>query len=769
MTVRPVTKFFCNAVVFREPTTFDVVTGLSVLFGRNVTHSPASTNAVGKSLLASVVPECLFDAAPLQAAGGRGDFKTTVTGEAYGFEFVDPDGKTYQVQKRGAGTGFKLDIFEDGGHDTLAHKKGDAQAWLAKRFPISEALYYTTVHLSSRLRAVCNYRPSERLVLFEPFLSGYELDAVAERLANRTKVLAEVAQRAEAAREVLAALPAAKPPRPWVLFGASVAKALAEKRYDDARAQAASSPQALYAALPAGLQKTYSLGALVAGGAALLAKFAAKRDAALHAQRGQDERQHLEAQERDLERQAARECGQLWAALRELSDGPPDADALVAGASALETSPAARDFLQQVVDAQHRKAKARARLQESQPKGTDPVTSSLLAKAKEAQAVVKGFGGSLSNLSSTYNIAAALGATLQDVADAPPSGDLKDVLQTLAHAKLPAKTLSMFFVQASRKLAALSLLEQLDKAYPQGLERAHNDAVAAESAAALSQGFDEALKAYKAYSNTCSELRAVRRSLEDHPAYTGPSVETWDLVLKVTRQLQHQSRGGAAESQDLVALNMERQEAQQTYFQLLAQRDSYESQRQQRASLRAHVAAFDAVREEHEDLVLLKSVFSSKGVKAALLDFVAKQYEKGLNAAAPLLFLEPISFGCKVDGGSLYILAQRAGKRVCDVSKFSGSEAHAFALCHVLAMLPLLPASHRLNYVVLDEMESTFSAALKDRFVKDYLPALCQAVPSVLVVTTAQPQDFDFAQDDVSKFVLTHKDGFTTLKKLQGT
>jgi hypothetical protein len=84
-------------------------------------------------------------------------------------------------------------------------------------------------------------------------------------------------------------------------------------------------------------------------------------------------------------------------------------------------------------------------------------------------------------------------------------------------------------------------------------------------------------------------------------------------------------------------------------------------------------------------------------------------------------------------------------------------------------MLPLLPASHRLNYVVLDEMESTFSAALKDRFVKDYLPALCQAVPSVLVVTTAQPQDFDFAQDDVSKFVLTHKDGFTTLKKLQGT
>ncbi len=176
----------------------------------------------------------------------------------------------------------------------------------------------------------------------------------------------------------------------------------------------------------------------------------------------------------------------------------------------------------------------------------------------------------------------------------------------------------------------------------------------------------------------------------------------------------------------------------------------------------------DELREYVDDVPIIETLieaFSNKGMKLEMISFLAAKIEQNMNRFANLIFAEPIKFHFLVTGGNAFdIKAERKvnGTLVCtDVRTLSGAESRAFSFLLPLAILPLIPASRRLNVMVLDEPLQNVGEARRDLFINDFIPKLNSIIPHIIILST---EEENYKNSDV--YYVVKENSVSSLKKL---
>lgn len=134
-------------------------------------------------------------------------------------------------------------------------------------------------------------------------------------------------------------------------------------------------------------------------------------------------------------------------------------------------------------------------------------------------------------------------------------------------------------------------------------------------------------------------------------------------------------------------------------------------------------------------LQALTSAYGSRGLKNYVLQRLCKTLETNLNTFAPFCFAEPMRFEIQVVKGGVTVLAQRSSGLVSDIRLLSGAESACFRLTLMLSLLGLIPSSRRVNFAILDEADYNMGPSLRTHFITHFLPQLQQVIPTIFVVT----------------------------------
>jgi hypothetical protein len=141
---------------------------------------------------------------------------------------------------------------------------------------------------------------------------------------------------------------------------------------------------------------------------------------------------------------------------------------------------------------------------------------------------------------------------------------------------------------------------------------------------------------------------------------------------------------------------------------------------------------------------------------------ILKLLQKSLNQYSSLVFPEKVQF--KLDPssrgvGSFYKTSQNG--IWADIRHMSGAERNCFRLLFVLALLPLIPASRRTNFIILDEPDSACSESVRSRIIENFLPKLRQVVPHIFWITPKESESFK----DADVWTVIKNNGVSTIRK----
>lgn len=142
------------------------------------------------------------------------------------------------------------------------------------------------------------------------------------------------------------------------------------------------------------------------------------------------------------------------------------------------------------------------------------------------------------------------------------------------------------------------------------------------------------------------------------------------------------------------------------------------------------------LQEKARDEKVIKALieaYSKKGLKKALIESYAKRLEQQLNKMARLFFAEDMVFEFRY-GSAVEFLVYRNKKAPTDVRRLSGAEKRMLTLALVASSIMLLPVAKRPNELILDEPEANLGPDAVETFVK-VLPVLNKIVPHIVVVT----------------------------------
>jgi DNA repair exonuclease SbcCD ATPase subunit len=195
---------------------------------------------------------------------------------------------------------------------------------------------------------------------------------------------------------------------------------------------------------------------------------------------------------------------------------------------------------------------------------------------------------------------------------------------------------------------------------------------------------------------------------------------------------------------------------------LSAETNSAKTARNQLELLAARGKTLKKKAADEPILKMLIEAYSKKGLKKLMIERFAKLLEAQLNKFRKLLFIEDYQFEFRFDKKLELLVHRRYGKitKVSDVRKLSGAERRMFTVLLVVATITLLPASKRLNVLILDEPDANVGPAQLDRFLKA-LPVIQKIVPHIVVITPRL--DLDIPNANVYT-VVKHR-GVSTLVK----
>ena len=140
------------------------------------------------------------------------------------------------------------------------------------------------------------------------------------------------------------------------------------------------------------------------------------------------------------------------------------------------------------------------------------------------------------------------------------------------------------------------------------------------------------------------------------------------------------------------------------------------------------------VAEDLKALEALKQAFGNSGLRLQKLNEAGSILAAKLTETGSMMFDSDYSFDIDVAPRKMDITIHRKGKSG-DLSSMSGSETRIWGMIFPLAVMQTLPNSLRCDTVICDELEANLDQHIRDRYSKEYLPALNKIVPKVVVVT----------------------------------
>jgi DNA repair exonuclease SbcCD ATPase subunit len=157
-------------------------------------------------------------------------------------------------------------------------------------------------------------------------------------------------------------------------------------------------------------------------------------------------------------------------------------------------------------------------------------------------------------------------------------------------------------------------------------------------------------------------------------------------------------------------------------------------------SLKSKIESLVKYRNVQEPLDVLKQAFSNKGIRVVLINQLATKLADSMNDSSHLTFPEPIKFRFEVSEKSCDIFAIRNPNTKheveSDIRVLSRSERKSFALLLLYCLLPLTPKKRRFNIVAMDEMVANMDMVTRTKIFRDFIPALRERVPHILIADT---------------------------------
>jgi hypothetical protein len=159
---------------------------------------------------------------------------------------------------------------------------------------------------------------------------------------------------------------------------------------------------------------------------------------------------------------------------------------------------------------------------------------------------------------------------------------------------------------------------------------------------------------------------------------------------------------------------------------------------------------------------VLRKAFGPRGIRKQRVAEIGSALETTLNKYAEQVFDFKISFELIITDTKFQILAKRNNK-VSDVRRLSGAESRYFTLLLMITLLKYTPQSLRLDTVFLDEAEASLDKAFRDRFITNFIPLLQEVVSKVVVITPMSEKEL-FIPKSI-QYTATKEGGVTTLTK----
>jgi DNA repair exonuclease SbcCD ATPase subunit len=146
---------------------------------------------------------------------------------------------------------------------------------------------------------------------------------------------------------------------------------------------------------------------------------------------------------------------------------------------------------------------------------------------------------------------------------------------------------------------------------------------------------------------------------------------------------------------------------------------------------------------DKEAAELLVEATSKKGMERLMIRTLCKRLEEQVNKYAKMMFSEDYIFSFDLQTQFNITVTRRHGKReeVSDVRKLSGAERKLFALVLIPSLLAFVPKNKRSNLLILDEPTAAMGPANVDAFVR-FLPLLNSIIKHIVVITPLSPAEY---------------------------
>ena len=733
-------------VLFEDPVTLKLnVPGVTLVYGNNTNAGPKSSNASGKSLLLSSIPQVRYDTNPLTS-----DIKTRAKKDAWesgtSVELDVQDGEhVYTLAKRMEKSSFRYEIFRDG-KPAKTRESEYAKEQFAKRLPWSELEYFTYVHIdSSRPNLLRVGSPAQRL---EFFSEVFRLNSIDEQRKWVKQQLDAIRDKALIRKELERSL-------------LDLTKRLEE--YDQIDDEVVEKIRARITKYNGRLSK---------------------------AQARKVELMSVRNVEKAYKR-VTKVCGSTREDIAEWLDGIEKQ--LRKLAKQIDSCKAWEAYDEALLEFTRRKADTETRIQNLLP------ASWFSEQAEDQESWVGIYRQRNDDL---VSFTRERDEYLQESHDAPGYDPCPEVEDLEAETETCSRKLSRESVRiaSTRKLLksfeshfdadhtaecptcankltpeeqkaiGKSLQEQLKRreekqASLEGSIRLLEESAKYRKAQELQVKIERLTKRIKRESKREKASRELldmdfpvkpRTPVADRPEGNVEALESEynelrktkdyaELLLPVADVCKKYMEGGAdikaliqevAESIEAAEAKLEGLNSKWTDIEATIR--VRKKLQEEIDSLKQRVSENEEGTEDADLWDILYDALGNKGLKTLLVQQLAKRLEINMNKLAPLLLLERTHFEFVVEGVQFHILATRKvdGKvRTTDVRNMSGAESRAFSFLLAVALIPLLPSERLSNLMVLDEPTTNMDEPFVGMFCSQFIPKLSQLVKSLIVIS----------------------------------
>lgn len=310
------------------------------------------------------------------------------------------------------------------------------------------------------------------------------------------------------------------------------------------------------------------------------------------------------------------------------------------------------------------------------------------------------------------------------VAAACPWIEAQLAIQSLKKVKAPDTKRGLQLVKALRTLSEeLPGIRADLKSAQKRLARLEQDLVDAPTGPA--PGLKELRAQVENNSIMVKQWSAVVKARADLAEATVPA------GFKGLKTLRTQIEAARTESREIRDMLVKADQRQRQIERYESAKSSLE---QQLAEVRTQIKAHAATLKDQPILEALAAAYSDKGVKLNRAQDICTELEHHLNNNRGLLYSENLVFSFDIGPNKFGIMVNRPNGVPSDVRFLSGSESEKWNQLLVLALIDMLPAAKRPNFVVLDEMTSGSDDDSEHSFIHQFLPALKSKIPNIFVV-----------------------------------